>query len=301
MYRFEARKFKAMKAEESELVLNPDGSVYHLSLKPEHIADNVILVGDPGRVAMITARFEHIEHRIEHREFVTQTGYFNGKRITVLATGIGTDNIDIVVNELDAAVNYDLATRTVKTDLRRLNLIRIGTCGGLHPEIQADKAVISRYSIGLDGVAHFYSLQPTETELALKKEFEEFTSNWSPANMPYATAASDALLQLFNGIGKQGITLTANGFFGPQGRQLRIPLARPGFNDTIHNFEYDGYPVLNYEMESSALYALGHALGHACICICLVVANRKAGSFSTNYKASMEQLIDNVLIRLTEA
>lgn len=290
-----------MKAEESELVLNPDGSVYHLSLKPEHIADDVILVGDPGRVDMIAKRFDRVEYHIQHREFVTQTGFYKGKRITVLATGIGTDNIDIVVNELDAAVNFDLATRTVKKQLRHLNLIRIGTCGGLHPDLQADTAVVSKYSIGLDGVAHYYNLSASENETALKTAFETFIAEWQAANPPYAAAASERLIQVFEGVGKAGITLTANGFFGPQGRQLRIPLARPGFNDTIHSFEFDGVPILNYEMESSALYALGKALGHSCICICLVVANRKAGSFSTNYKASMEQLIDNVLDKLIQS
>jgi uridine phosphorylase len=289
-----------MQVEESELVLNPDGSVYHLKLKPEHIADDVILVGDPGRVALISARFDRVEHRIENREFVTHTGTFKGKRITVLATGIGTDNIDIVVNELDAAVNFDLEQRTVKSTLRQLNLIRIGTCGGLQPDLEADTAVISEYSIGLDGVAHYYDLDFNEGERLLKLAYEGFISEDEAVSPPYVAQASEALVEKLRHIGKTGITLTANGFFGPQGRQLRLPIARPQFNDSIHRFEYGGRRIMNYEMESSALFALGKALGHHCACICLVVANRKAKSFSTRYKAAMEELIDQTLAAIVD-
>ncbi len=284
-----------MQVEESELVLNPDGSVYHLKLKPEHIADDVILVGDPGRVALISERFDAVEHRIENREFITHTGTYKGKRLTVLATGIGTDNIDIVVNELDAAVNFDLSERRIKKELRRLNLIRIGTCGGLQPDLAADTAVISEFSIGLDGVAHFYDLNYNEGEHLLKTAFEGFLSDEETLGEPYVAQASEELVKKLRHIGKTGITLTANGFFGPQGRQLRLPIARPGFNDSIHRFEYGGRRIMNYEMESSALFALGKALGHRCACICLVVANRKAKSFSTRYKEAMAQLIDQTL------
>lgn len=284
-----------MQVEESELVLNPDGSVYHLKLKPEHIANDVILVGDPGRVALISSRFDSIECQIENREFVTHTGHYRGKRFTVLATGIGTDNIDIVVNELDAAINFDLSTRTIKEDLRRLNLVRIGTCGGLQPDLEADTAVVSEFSIGLDGVAHYYDLEYNEHELRMLAAYKAFTTDEKDANPPYVAQASPSLVNRLRHIGKTGVTLTANGFFGPQGRRLRLPIARPDFNAQIDRFEYGGRKILNYEMESSALFALGKALGHHCACICLVVANRKAQSFSTRYQEAMKDLIDQTL------
>lgn len=288
-----------MNPQESELVLNPDGSVYHLKLKPEHIADHVILVGDPGRVETISSLFETVEYKISNREFVTHTGTYKGKRITALATGIGTDNIDIVVNELDAAINYDLKTREVKQNLRKLNLVRLGTCGALQRELEPDSVVVTEFSIGLDGVKHFYDIQEDESEHMMRVAFEGFMEFEENINNPYITKASEDLLSKFQSFGSNGITLTANGFFGPQGRKLRLPLRNPNLNKIYPKFQHSGLKILNYEMESSALYSLGKALGHNCLCMCIVVANREAGKFSTDYKPAMKNLIVNTLDTLS--
>ena len=288
-----------MKVQESELVLNPDGSVYHLALKAEQIADHVILVGDPGRVSVISDLFDSVEHKVSNREFVTHTGTYKGKRITALATGIGTDNIDIVVNELDAAINFDLDTREPKIEKRSLNLIRLGTCGALQADLPVNSTVISEWSIGLDGVRHFYAIEEHEDETRIRMAFESFLDEDVRINPPYAARADQGLVAQFQKLGKRGITLTANGFFGPQGRSLRLPLAFPGFNDDLAKFETRGVRIENYEMESSALFALGGALGHRCICMCIVVANRKARQFSEDYKPSMMALIRNVLDTIT--
>ncbi len=284
-----------MNPQESELVLNDDGSVYHLKLLPKHIAPNVILVGDPGRVSVISSMFDTIEYQISNREFVTHTGTYKGTKITALATGIGTDNIDIVVNELDAAVNFDLETRRVKTELQQLNLIRLGTCGALQKELEVNSTVITEYSIGMDGVKHFYDIKETDAERHVRIAFEGFTEFDDSINKPYASQSDLDLFNKFAHLGKAGCTLTANGFFGPQGRSLRLPLSLPTFNDDIERFEVSDRQVLNYEMESSALYALGKALGHKCLCMCIVVANRKAMQFSKDYHPAMKQLIKNVL------
>ena len=280
---------------ESELVLHSDGSVYHLRLKDEHIADNVILVGDPSRVDTISSLFDSIDIKISNREFTTHTGTFRGKRITALSTGIGTDNIDIVVNELDAAINFDPITREPKENLRSLNLIRIGTCGGLHASIDSGDTAITEYSIGLDGVRHFYDIEESDEERHVRIAYEGFTENDVPVNRPYVAVANSELLSKLEHLGKRGITLCANGFFGPQGRQLRIPLANPNFNDEVDRFEINGLNILNYEMESSALYALGGSLGHNCICLCVVIANRKSQKFGVDYQRAVGQLVCNVL------
>lgn len=284
-----------MATQESELVLNPDGSVYHLALKPQHIADHVILVGDPGRVSVISSFFDTIEHQISNREFVTHTGTYKGVRITALATGIGTDNLDIVVTELDAAVNMDLTTRTPLPNPRSLKLIRLGTCGALQYDLEVDHPIVTEWSIGLDGVRHFYDIEEHEDEERIRTAFESFLGDDIKINPPYAARASQSLVAQFGHLGPRGITLTANGFFGPQGRSIRIPLAYPCLNDDYAKFETHGARILNYEMESSALYALGGALGHECLCMCIVVANRKAKKFSKNYHPAMKKLIGDVL------
>ena len=289
-----------MNPQESELVLNEDGSVYHLRLKPEHIAPNVILVGDPGRVEVISSLFDNVEYKISNREFVTHTGTYKGSKITALATGIGTDNIDIVVNELDAAINFDLETRTVKPEIKHLNLIRLGTCGALQKNLEVNSTVVTEYSIGLDGVKHFYDIKETEAERHARIAFEGFADFDQSINKPYVSQSDTELFNKFNHLGKAGFTLTANGFFGPQGRSLRLPLSLPTFNDDIERFELNERRVLNYEMESSALYALGKALGHKCLCMCIVVANRKAMQFSKDYHPSMKQLIKDVLDGLSK-
>lgn len=289
-----------MNPQESELVLNPDGSVYHLSLKAENIADNVILVGDPGRVETISSFFDSIECKIHNREFVTHTGTYKGKRITALATGIGTDNIDIVVNELDAAVNINPKTRETNATLRSLNLVRLGTCGALQKELEPDSIVITEYSIGLDGVKHFYDIEESDAERLMRISFEGFMELDETINSPYVAKASEKLLGSFQSFGKGGVTLTANGFFGPQGRQVRLPLRNPNLNKIYPKFEHSGLRILNYEMESSALYSLGKALGHSCLCMCVVVANREAMKFSTDYKPAMKNLIEKTLDKLSE-
>ena len=288
-----------MNPQESELVLNPDGSVYHLNLKGDQIADNVILVGDPGRVKTISSFFDEILHVAENREFVTHTGIYKGKKITALATGIGTDNIDIVVNELDAAVNIDPVTREINATLRSLNLIRLGTCGALQKNLEVDSTVVTKFSVGLDGVRHFYNIEESNAERMTRVAFEGFMEAEECVNIPYVAEASEALLSEFSSFGTIGITLTANGFFGPQGRQLRIPLKHPGINKVYPRFEHSGHRIQNYEMESSALYALGKALGHNCLCMCIVVANRAAMKFSTDYHPAMKNLIHKTLDSLT--
>lgn len=285
---------------QSELVLNDDQSVYHLHLRDEHIADHVILVGDPARVSMVSAHFDRVEHRISNREFTTHTGYFRGTRITALSTGIGPDNIDIAVNELDAAVNIDPLTRQPRATLRRLNLIRIGTCGSLQADLDVECTAITSLAIGLDGVRHFYHIGESDAEKQLCNAFSDFMKFPGHFNRPYASAADPSLLRHFQHLGPAGITITANGFFGPQGRTVRLPLAMDTVNDSLSLFRHEGLKVLNYEMESAALYALGKALGHRCLCMCVVIANRKAGQFSADYRPAVDGLIRNTLALLSE-
>jgi uridine phosphorylase len=280
-----------MNSSESELVLNKDGSVYHLHLKAENVANHVILVGDPGRVKLVSDCFDQIEFQVSNREFVTHTGTFKGVRFTVISTGIGTDNIDIVVNELDAAVNMNTTTRLPNKELRQLNLIRIGTCGSVSPKIDIESIVVTQFSIGLDGIQHFYDIQSNSNETALEQRFNAFMK-WKPnMNQPYASEADHMLLDLFAPVGATGITIAANGFFGPQGRMIRIPLSNPDINGKLAQFEHESLMILNYEMESSALYSLGKALGHRCLCCCVVVANRTKGNFSKNYQPAIQNLI----------
>ena len=280
-----------MEQKETELILNPDKSVYHLHLKAEHIADTVLLVGDPGRVEKISGFFDRIDIKIHNREFMTHTGWYHGKRITALSTGIGTDNLDIVVNELDAAVNLNPETKLPNKNLRQLNLIRLGTCGALQADLEVDSIAITEYSIGLDGVKHFYDIQGTDTEQELETEFIKHFEAPKNQNKPYVVFADQKLFDQFSDNGTRGITVTANGFFGPQGRVLRIPLSHPTMNDRLTSFSYNGHRIINYEMESSALYALGRALGHRCLCMCVVIGNRLAGKFSKDYHPAIDKLI----------
>ncbi|MEZ4721137.1 MAG: nucleoside phosphorylase [Flavobacteriales bacterium] len=287
-----------MAEQESELVLSSNGSVYHLHLREEHVADNVILVGDPGRVETVSSFFDDIEYRISNREFTTHTGTYKGLRVTALSTGIGTDNIDIVVNELDAAVNMDLQTRQPKDQLRKLNLIRLGTCGALQEDLRVESTVVTEFSIGLDGIRHFYKIEPDFREKRLETDFLEFMDMDEQMNNPYATVVDPDLLSKFQSLGNCGITIAANGFFGPQGRTIRLPLANPRINELLSRFQYGNLRVLNYEMESSALYSLGKALGHRCLCMCVVVANRSAGKFSKDYHPAVHDLIESCLNKL---
>ena len=284
-----------MAQKETELILNADKSVYHLHLRAEHIADTVLLVGDPGRVERISSNFERIDHIIHNREFMTHTGWYNGQRITALSTGIGTDNLDIVVNELDAAVNMNPDTKLPNDNLRQLNLIRLGTCGALQADLEVDSIAITEYSVGLDGVKHFYDIESTAEEINIENHFISHLKAPVNHNRPYVVSADKHLLDRFDSNGRLGITITANGFFGPQGRVLRIPLSHPEMNDNLTSFSLGELRVINYEMESSALYALGRALGHRCLCMCVVIGNRLAGKFSKDYHPAIDKLIKTTL------
>jgi uridine phosphorylase len=282
----------------SELVLNKNGEVYHLALKPEHISDTVILVGDQDRVALVSAFFERIEHRSQHREFTCHTGTYKGKRLSVLSTGIGTDNIDIAINELDALVNIDLATRTAKTALTPLKLVRIGTCGILQPEIPVHSYILSSHAYGLDNVAHFYPFGFSEEEQRIAGELTQHLG-FPETIRPYCAQASPALTNtLASEKTFKGITVTSSGFYGPQGRSLRLGLRTPDINEQLTAFRSGELKVMNFEMESSALFALGKALGHECATICLGVANRPNLQFSQGYAEAMDELIRYVLDRV---
>lgn len=282
----------------SELIINPDGSVYHLKLKPEHIATNVIVVGDPGRVEMISSKFDKIEYKIQNREFITHTGIYKGKRITVLATGIGTDNIDIVLNELDAAVNIDLEKRTIKEKHTQLNIIRIGTSGALQEDITVDSFVASTHGLGLDGLLPFYKDLSKINEEELTFEFISQTKWNNEFNRPYIIKGSEDLLNKIAFDFYKGITATANGFYGPQGRKLRLELQRNDLNELLNRFSYKNLRITNFEMETSALYGLGKLLGHNTCTVCAIVANRMAQQYSKDYKTAIDKLITIVLERL---
>ena len=281
----------------SELVLNSNGAVYHLGLTPQDIAHKIILVGDQDRVAMVSSFFEHVEHRSQHREFVCHTGLYKGKRISVLSSGIGTDNIDITLNELDALVNINLKERKEFSSLSSLEIIRIGTCGILQPEIPVHAYVLSTHAFGLDNIAHFYAIPFTEDEEKLNEQICEHLS--LPMGIhPYLCASDKQLNQKLIGPDLyQGITVTSSGFYGPQGRQLRIPNKVKDLNGLLSSFNSEGRKITNFEMESSALFSLGRTLGHSCATICLGVANRPNMVFSKGYENEMNGLIEYVLDR----
>lgn len=283
---------------ESELIINNDGSIFHLHLKPEQIADTVFLVGDPARVTTISDMFDTIEHKVQNREFVTHTGIYKGKRFSALATGIGTDNIDIVINELDALVNVDLKTRKPKSDHKSLNLIRLGTSGGLQEDLDIDSFLMTETSIGFDGLLNFYKNRDAVCKLEVEKEFLKHM-NWNPKlASPYFIDGSKELLEkLGQGI-RKGITISAPGFYGPQARVIRLEIQDPEINDKIRSFNYENKKITNYEMESSALFGLSALLGHKAATICVIIANRYAGKYSKDYKPAVKKLIETVLNRL---
>jgi len=287
--------------EESELIINSDGSIFHLHIKPEQLADNVILVGDPGRVPTVARHFEKVECDISNREFRTITGDYRGKRITCVSTGIGCDNIDIVLNELDACANIDFLSREEKSDLRSLNIVRIGTCGGLQPDTPEGTFVISVKSIGFDGLLNFYAGRNEVCDLELEADFlrhMRWTGNTCIAH-PYVIDADSDLVERIGGKDMvRGITIACGGFFGPQGRKLRIPLADPSQNEKIMAYEYAGLRICNFEMESSAVAGLSRLMGHKATTCCMVIANRVAGKANPNYKNSIDGLIQTVLERL---
>ncbi len=286
---------------DSELILNPDGSIYHLHLLPEDLADTVILVGDQGRVDMIAEFFDNIELTKQNREFRTITGTYKGKRITVLSTGIGTDNIDIVMNELDALVNIDLKNRRIKEEHTTLNLIRIGTSGSLQEYIPVDTPVAAKISLGFDSLLNFYADRDKVAIKEMEDKFMEFVG-WSPnLHRPYFVPASD---ELFNKVAfdmEYGITIAAPGFYGPQGRYLRLKPWDLEMNDKLSKFEYNGLKITNFEMESSAIYGLGKLMGHNTLAICNIIANRMRREFSKDYKAGVKKTVQLVLDRLANA
>ena len=289
---------------ESELILNPDGSVYHLALKPENLGDVVFVVGDPGRVALISKRFDHIDHRSQNREFIAHTGTLRGTRVTALATGIGTDNLDIVMGELDALVNIDLVNRTPKEKTRALTIIRMGTCGALQEDIPVDQVIVSRCGLGLDTVLHFYATEETDEERRLLHAILEHTEWPDNLPLPYLAFGDEALIDRLSTGNHVGITATSGGFYGPQGRQLRAVPSVDGLNDLFTSFRYPtdvaGHHlrITNYEMETSALYGLSGVLGHKAATICSVVANRLRKEYSKDHHAAIESMIDQVLERV---
>lgn len=285
---------------ESQLVLNSEGAVYHLNLHPDQLADDVLLVGDPGRVELIASFFDKIEVKRQNRELVTRTGYYNGKRITVMSTGMGTDNLDIVMNELDALANIDLKTRMPKEGHRSLNLIRIGTCGALQPEIEVeDSYVATRYAIGLDGLLYFYGKNEEVNNVAMRDAFIKHMDYPKDLPLPYVVECSKDLFDRLAQGYYQGVTATAPGFYGPQGRTLRMNLAYPEHNRKIESFNYQGWRVCNFEMESSALYGLGKMMGHNCLTICVAIANRVTEKFASDYHPYVKKLVINTLERLS--
>lgn len=281
----------------SELPLQADGAIYHLNLHPEELADNVILVGDPGRVSMISAMLDTVEVRKQNRELITHTGTFHGKRVSVISTGMGTDNIDIVLTELDALANVDLSTRTVKEEHRALNLVRIGTSGALNPNIECGSFLASAFGLGIDGMLRFYDTHDLIRE-DLVEAFVRHTGWDNVLPYPYCTPCSPVLLERIAHDMKQGITVSAPGFFGPQGREVRAKLKYPELNSRIETFEYQGNAITNMEMECSAIYGLGGLLGHHPLTVCLIIANRVTGKFLDSYHDRMEQLCHTVLERI---
>ena len=280
----------------SELPLQSDGAIYHLNLHPEELADNVILVGDPGRVSMISGMLDTVEVRKQNRELITHTGTYQGKRISVISTGMGTDNIDIVITELDAVANIDLKTRTVKETHRSLNLVRIGTSGSLNPNIECGTVLASSFGLGIDGVVRFYDTGSLIRE-DLVEAFVRHTGWSNTLPYPYCSPASPVLLERIAHDMPQGITVSAPGFFGPQGRQVRAALKYPELNRKIETFEYQGNAITNMEMECSAIYGLGNLLNHHPLTVCLIIANRVTGKFLDNYHELMERLCRTVLDR----
>lgn len=283
----------------SELILNDDGSIFHLHLKPKNIANQIILVGDPARVDTIASNFDQIEFSIQNREFKTITGLYKGTKMSVISTGIGTDNIDIVLNELDALANIDLVKREKKAEHKSLNIVRIGTSGGLQTDLPVNSFVVSQKSIGFDGLLNFYANREAYCDMKFENAFKEYT-NWSSSlASPYTVDASIKLLSKFESENFiKGVTISAPGFYAPQGRELRLPLAFPNLNQLVESFSYNDLRITNFEMESSAIYGLSKMLGHSALTVCLIIANRVTLTANENYRSEMKRLIQKVLDNL---
>ena len=289
-----------MKIKESELILNPDGSVYHLNLKPEHLASTIITVGDPDRVSSVTKHFESIEFRTQKREFHTQTGLYKGKRITVISTGIGTDNIDIVFNELDALVNIDLKTREIKKDLTSLTIVRVGTSGSIQKEIPVDSFLISELAAGFDSLLHFYDSEAFQNK-DLSKALMSHTNWYKAKSDPYVVTCDQDLLKQFSSSKTvKGFTATNVGFYGPQGRILRLALQDNELNNKLASFNYEGKTITNLEMETAGIYGISMLLGHKALSMNAIIANRATGKFSQDPTKTVDELIVYTLNKLVE-
>ncbi|MBN9351707.1 MAG: nucleoside phosphorylase [Chitinophagaceae bacterium] len=286
---------------ESELIINPRGAIYHLDVRPEELADTIITVGDPDRVPVVSKYFDKIEYKCQHREFITHTGYYSGKRLSVVSTGIGTDNIDIVMNELDALVNIDLNTREIKPELKKLNIFRFGTSGSLQADIPIDSFVAGTHGLGIDNLLNFYTHSGNEEEKQLLQSFITQTQLNSSLSYPYIVGASASLLKNFAQGYHQGITVTCPGFYGPQGRVLRLGLTNPGFIDRLTHFSFGQYRIANFEMETSAIYGLGSLLGHHCLSLNAIIANRVTKEFSSDPLTLVDKLIQKSLNIIAES
>ena len=289
-----------MRIAESELIINGDGSVFHLHMRPEQLADNVILVGDPGRVDMVAEFLTDIEFRNASREFVSTTGRYNGKRFTILSTGIGCDNIDIVMNELDALANIDFTTREIKPVKRSLNILRIGTCGAIQKDIPLGSFVFSHVSVGCDGLLNWYADRDKIAMPGIEDAFKEHVHWAKHLPDPYFVMASQKLIDKFADCTVKGMTISASGFYGPQGRVLRMPLAMPDMLDDFESFEYEGRRITNFEMEGSAVAGIARHLGHNAGTVCCVIANRHIGSSNPDYKPQVRKLVELCLQKLSE-
>jgi uridine phosphorylase len=284
---------------ESELIINSRGAIYHLDVRPEELADTIIVVGDPERVKKVSAHFDKIEHQLQHREFITHTGYIGNKHISVISTGIGPDNIDIVFNELDALANIDFETRLIKDKLSKLNIIRFGTSGSLQADIPVDSFVASTHGLGLDNLLNFYSYEKTEADKAMTDAFITQTNLDTAITKPYSFSGSEMLLQKFGEGFHKGITVTCPGFFGPQGRVLRLGLSSPGLVDKLTHFSFNNHRITNFEMETSAIYGLGKLMGHECLSINVIIANRVVKEFSKDSETAVKKMIEKALEALT--
>ena len=283
---------------DSELIINSDGSVFHLHIKPDQLADKIIVMGDPGRVTLTASFFDSIECDVQSREFHTVTGMYKGKRITAMSHGIGTDNIDIVVTELDALANVDFETREIKKDFKQLTIVRVGTSGGMQPHCPVGSFVVAEKSIGFDGVIHYYDGSDKVREMNFEESFKKHV-DWSPLHCsPYVVSSDEDLVERIGHDMIKGVTISAIGFYGPQGRHVRLPLADPKLNSKIESFRFDDHSITNYEMESSALAGLGKMMGHKAMTVCSIIANRVALESNADYQGSIEDLIKIVLERI---
>jgi uridine phosphorylase len=279
----------------SELIINDRGAIYHLNVRPEEIANTIITVGDPERVAEVSKYFDRVEHKLAHREFITHTGYIGQKRISVVSTGIGPDNIDIALNEIDALVNINFDTRTINDQKKSVSIIRMGTCGSLQGEVGVNELVAGTHGLGIDNVLHFYSQENNEEEKAILAAFDEHTKITAHKIQPYIATASAGLLKYFAEGYSHGITVTCPGFYGPQGRILRLPLKMPNLVDQMTSFQYGQHRIANFEMETSAIYGLCNLLGHQCLSINVIIANRVKKEYSKDMGKAVDHMIQKSL------